>query len=135
SPQPKTISWDDPDIANPSPASSPSPTLEPPINLSATESEASLVHDESSGSLHQDLEAELAQTLPATPPQSNDVQNTDTPTQTYSYSPPSHNVEETVPPQPMSPPGSPSVQSEGYVPAFKRGGEELNTSQFVTAPT
>lgn len=126
-----SVSWDDPDIANP-PAQA---VAQPPISLDEPPS----TFFESNPPVAADvpaIEESLSQTMADMPIGTEPpAQNIAAP---YTYSPPQHAVE-TVAPDPVSQPTPQPAQptpafSDGYVPAFKRGSEPETPTNVVSEP-
>lgn len=132
---PGTVSWDDPDIANPSaqasiesqmPPVAPAPQISlddvPSQYVSPPVADASGIEESLTQMMSEPFE------VPTTPSVNPNAQP-------YSYSPPEYAVDQFPTAQPQQPAQQPVHDvGEGYVPAFKRGMEEPEQS-YVAAPS
>jgi|GEM_PF-1149648 Mrp family chromosome partitioning ATPase len=152
SPNPVSVSWDDPDIANP-PA--PQASIAPDPFATPAQSTAPISLDEPPSAFFESQSAnisdaeELEHSLSVNMDDQTEMhpQSAQTNAEPYTFSPPQHAVESfptaqpQAPVQPQAPTAptqnqepAPDALSEGYVPAFKRGNETPSSAEFVQSP-
>ncbi len=149
SPPPVNVSWDDPDIANPSaqayaapapvaPAPAPAPVpapVAPEVPLSLDEVAPTYHTEPPSVQPVADvsgIENSLTQSL-AEPYQVPGMPVADVDTHPYSFSPPQHSVDEFLPSSLADARTPMPDMGDGYVPAFKRGMNDSDTANTASS--